>query len=483
MKKILVLALLALAPMTLNATPTRLLAIDNMNQIVPDDWDATTYYSLSPNFKNHWYADSYASGKSFAWAFLDIKIGTLVVWYNKDFEGGPVYDAAAAVSSIGITESPFGTDVVNAWEPREYRIKAPDTKLGLGYAMEVLDNLNLGLCFRLARQNNTKDIDFRDGNGNGTSLGSSTAYQSTLGYPVLGVANVGNRQNDNALLLSPQFSYNGESFTLDAKFDMFWPGIDNAHTESLISGSSTGSVTQTLKDKNRMNWAAKPKLRYMFSPNSSLMLRGSYGKLDLSADHRVTGAFSGPAFNAFQAAGYDFTDASQDTGIDVWDAFLGVVNSWGKGKGLVTWGIGVTGQTLKLAGTTFQTAATAASYNDVVKNVVTNLTDNKLTVPVVIGTELSLTPWCKARGSVQRNFFTATSTNTVAENYNNSGVLTSRKTTDVSSDFLKEWAFNTGFGLNFGQFSWDTALNTTFLASSNAAFTNPLFQSSFTYEF
>ncbi len=65
-----------------------MLTTDNLNQIVPDDWDATTYYSLSPNFKNHWYADSYPSGKSLGWAFVDIGIGTLVVWYNKPFEGG-----------------------------------------------------------------------------------------------------------------------------------------------------------------------------------------------------------------------------------------------------------------------------------------------------------------------------------------------------------------------------------------------------------
>ena len=72
MKKFLALALLAailLGPGLAHATDTRLLTVDNMNQIVPDDWDATTYYSLSPHFKNQWYADQYSTGKSLGWAF------------------------------------------------------------------------------------------------------------------------------------------------------------------------------------------------------------------------------------------------------------------------------------------------------------------------------------------------------------------------------------------------------------------------------
>ncbi len=66
MKKLLTLALLLAllgGPKAAQATPTRLLTTDNMNQIVPDDWDATTYYSLSP-LQNHWYADQYATYKS-----------------------------------------------------------------------------------------------------------------------------------------------------------------------------------------------------------------------------------------------------------------------------------------------------------------------------------------------------------------------------------------------------------------------------------
>jgi hypothetical protein len=292
-----------------------------------------------------------------------------------------------------------------------------------------------------------------------------------------------NAQDENALLFSPQFSYQGESVAMDFKFDMFWPTVDNKHSEDVFNGSDTGSVTQTLKDKGRMNWFAKPKLRYSLNPTSSLVLRGSYGKLDLSTEHRVKGSFSG-TFTGNLANSYDLKDSDNEFGVDLWDAFLGVVKTWDKGKGLVVWGVGANGTTVKTLATSYQTRSGATVYEDTVKAQVNDVTDTKIAVPVLIGSELSLAPWCKVRGSVQRNFFTATSTKTVAENYLADGTLSDRKNSAVSSDFGKDWAMNTGFGFNFGQFSWDTAMNLGFLASPAATgFINPLYQSSFTYEF
>jgi hypothetical protein len=490
MKKLLLLALLALTPLALRATPTRLLTLDNMQQLVPDDWDATTYYSLSPHFKNHWYADSYANGKSFGWAFLDVYVGTLVLWYNKDFEGGASYSLAQAFNqpNIGLSSVAFGTDSLSVVEPREMRIQSPDTKLGLGYALEVTDSLNLALCFRLAQLNQVKDSDFADGAGAPQSLGTSSAYYTTApGFgsmaSVASVSKYGNSQNENAMLLSPQFSYQGDSLALDAKFDMFWPTVDNKHTEEVFNGSDRGSVQQALKDKGRMNWFIKPKLRYSLGPNSSLVLRGSYGKLDLSTEHRVQGSFTG-TFIGNLANSYDLKDSDNEFGVDLWDAFFGMVKTWEKGKGLVVWGVGANGTTVKVLATSFQTRSGASAYDDTVRAVVNDVTDIKLAVPVLIGSELSLAPWCKVRGMVQRNFFTATSTKTISDTYLSDGTLGSRKNSSVSSDFGKDWAMNTGFGFNFGQFSWDTAMNLGFLANAGTVgFINPLYQSSFTYEF
>jgi hypothetical protein len=487
MKKLLLLALLALAP-ALRATPTRLLTTDNLNQIVPDDWDATTYYSLSPNFKNHWYADSYPTGKSLGWGFLDIGIGTLVLWFNKPFEAGTLYDAASGLSPLGVTNTAFSANLVNAWEPREKRIQTPDNKIALGYALQVTDDLNLGFCFRLAQLDNTKDADSQDGNGAaGAPFGPSAGYQTTLGsaaYNGLNTVKYANTQAGNGLVCSPQFSYLGSSIDLDFKFDMVWAGVNNSHSESLVNGVDSGTITQTLKDQGRMSWYARPKLRYMLDNTSSIVVRVSYGQLDLSTLHHVTGSFSGAGFTPEEQAGYDLTDSDQEMAVTQWDSTLGLLKTWNKGKDLVLWGLVPSGQTVHLVATSYQTRGTATSFNDVVRN---NVQDNTYTtwqIPIVMGTELSLSPWCKARSVVQRNLFADSDTKTRSDQYSNADVLVSRGLTSVTSDFNPGWVFNNGFGLSFGQFSWDTALNLSFLASANnAAFVNPLYQSSFTYEF
>ncbi len=85
---------------------------------------------------------------------------------------------------------------------------------------------------------------------------------------------------------------------------------------------------------------------------------------------------------------------------------------------------------------------------------------------------------------VQRNLFASSHTNTETDHYINTDVLTSRGLSSISTDFNPGWVFNNGFGFDFGQFSWDTALNLNFLAAANSTvFVNPLYQSSFTYEF
>lgn len=471
----------------LSATPTRLLTVDNLNQVVPDDWDATTYYSLSPNFQNHWYADVYDDGRNFGWAFLDIKIGTLVIWYNKDFEGNPVFDTAAAKSTIGLNKTAFGTNLVNAVEPREYRLQDPDTKLGLGYAYPLLEDLTLALCFRLAQVDNSNETSVQLGGP--SDLGRSTGYSvngAVLGAnfaSVTHVSHVKDAQSENAILLSPQFSYNADRFTIDAKFDMFWPTVNNRHDEDVFENATNyGSTTQTLKDRGKMNWFAKPKLRYMLDRESSLVLRASYGKLDLGTDHRVKGDFQG-SFGAL-SNGYEFNDATQDCTLDLIDSFLGYVKTWDKGRDLVTCGVGFNQTTVRALGSTYQLRGGASSYNDVVLASSSDLSDVSWAVPVMLGGELSLTNWAKARAVLQRNFFTNDDSKTVTKTYDDQGVALTQRTSESTTDFGKGWAFNTGFGLSFGSFDWDTALNLGSLASPNGTgMVNPLYQSSFTYAF
>jgi hypothetical protein len=487
MRKLLFGLLLALlVPRILPATPTRILTIDNGNMIVPDDWDATYYYSRSPAFNNHWYIDTYANGKSLSWAFLDINIGTLVVWFNKEYEGGALYSALATNGAgLGFSATDFSTDVSTAWEPRENRLKAPDNKLALGLAVPVMDSLTLGLCFRLAQLTNIKNFDNQDGTGGPVSLSiSSATYEGTL-YPALYVNKYGNTQSSDGLVISPQISFDTDRFSFDAKYDMVWSGIDNKHTEEVSDGLGTrsGTITQTLKDKERLSWYLKPKLRFMLNDRSSLMLRGTLGHLDLSADHRVAGTFSGSAFSAAQLAGYDHIDATADMGIDQWDLFGGWLNTWDGGKNLVVIGVGGNGQTAKVLATQYQQKAGGSSYNDLTAQSVTDVTDTKWAVPLVMGTELTLNKWLKGRGMVSRNLFTLANTKTVVETFNSAGVKQSRKAGEVGSDYGPGWVLGTGFGMNFGQLSWDIALNTGFLAANNTVFTNPLYQSSFTYEF
>jgi hypothetical protein len=496
MKKFFTLALLVAlvgGPGLARATDTRLLTVDNMNQIVPDDWDATTYYSLSPHFKNHWYADQYSTGKSLGWAFVDVGIGTLVVWFNKPFEGSSLYDAATGFSPAavaGLNATAFSTDTVNAWEPKEKRIKTPDNKVALGYAIEATDDLNFAVCFRLADLNSSKEVSDQDGNGNpGALLGASTAYQSTLGsaaYNALQTYKYGSAQGSTGMVVSPQFSYTGENSTLDFKFDMIWAGINNTHSEDLLDNGTgdKGSIDQSLKDKGRMSWYFRPKYRYMFDNSDSMVLRVSYGQLDLSTTHHVQGSFSGPGLSAQELAGYDLVDSDENLNIQQADATIGYLKTWNKGKNLLLWGFVPSAQILHLNAISYQTRGGATSYNDVVRAGQQDIVDTSWNLPLVLGTEITLAPWCKVRSVVQRSWYAYSGDKSVKDTFDSSDQRTSSIETDTATDSITGWVFNTGLGFNVGSLGWDVALNTGALAAAAGANTvNPLFQSSFTYEF
>jgi hypothetical protein len=132
----------------------------------------------------------------------------------------------------------------------------------------------------------------------------------------------------------------------------------------------------------------------------------------------------------------------------------------------------------------YQVAATPASFDDLSLAKTVDATVTKFELPVFMGAELGLTQWCKARGMVSRNFYSQDSSNVVTETFNSSGVSTGKTTSKTADDVNPAWTVAMGFGFYFGNFSWDTALNSKLLGSANgAAFVNPLYQSSFTYQF
>lgn len=472
------------------ATPTRILTIDNGNQIVPDDWDATIYYSLSPNFKDHFYFDQYNDGSSFGWAFLDLKLATLVVWWNKPFEGGALYDSAVSKGSLlGYSSTAFATNSAYAFESKEKRIAAPDNKVAIGLAVPVSDALNLAVCFRLARLSDIAQGENLGVGGAPSVFSGNTSTASLINdpsyYPSLGVWKYENQQASNGMVVSPTFSYFGQRFTLSTKFDMIWTGVDNSHSEELLgSGSQTGSVTQTLKEKGTLSWAIKPHFRYELDADSSLVLRGSYAKLGINTEHRIQGSFSGSFGSAKQLAGYDYVDGSQALEAVPWEAVVGLLKTWEHGKHSLVLGAGANGETDTVLNQAYQAPSSAASYNDISRVRKVEATVNKLQVPVFMGAELGLKPWAKVRGMISRNFYSTDETISADESYDSAGNVSARSKTRTADDSNPAWKVAMGFGLNFGSFSWDTALNSGVLgAPTGAAFVNPLYQSSFTFAY
>lgn len=486
LKSVILAALLALAAPAF-ATPTRVREIDHYNLIVPDDYDGTYYYSLSPNFVNHWYVDYYSDGTSLGWAFLNVGVGDLVIWWNKAYEAGSLYTGlSGGAASLGLNGTAFAVDTLNAWEPREKRVAVPDNKLALGYALPVSDSLTLALCFRLAEANAQKDFDQSGPNGAPILLGASTAaYMASL-YGGMQTSKYWNTQGSNALLLSPQFSWAGRSLAVDCKVDMIWNGIDNKHSEEVHDAGLTqvGTVTQTLKDHGTLSWQAKPRVRYMLNDSDSLVLRGTYGKLGLGADHHITGSFTGAGLTAAQQAGLDQTDSTSDLGLEVWDGFLGYLKTWDHGKDLLVMGAGANGTNTSLSLRSYQPRAGGVNFNDLTALNSTDSYGSLWAVPFIMGTELTLKPWLRGRASVSRNLFNGGSTATRSDSFAASGALASHSVTTTGSDAADAWWAGAGFGFYFGALTWDIALDNSFLASATgAAMANPLLQSSFTYDF
>ena len=231
-----------------------------------------------------------------------------------------------------------------------------------------------------------------------------------------------------------------------------------------------------------MGWAVKPHLRWMLNRNDSLVLFGSYASLGLNTDHRLQGSFGGTGLSAMQLAGYDHVDASQELAVRPWQALAGLVHSFDNARSLVVLGVGAEGESGSVLNRSWQIRGTPSSFNDLVPLRRHETRTEKLQVPVLMGAEVALRPWVKARGMVTRNFFRSDRSTVSDEAYSNTGALSSRKKSDSSDSVGPDWKAVLGFGLDFGAFKWDLAVNSGLLGSaSGAAFVNPLYQSSFAF--
>jgi hypothetical protein len=462
------------------ATPTRVLAIDGQNQLVPDDWDAVYYYSLAPNFKNHFYVDVYPDGTGSAWAFLDVSLGTLVIWWNKAYEGKGLFDAHSGIGNgLGLSALSLDATAANPWEPLEKRLLSPDSKLALGWGMPVTDGLNLGFCLRYAQSDLVRDSSAQSG---AAAFGASAgAYQGSE-YAGFNTTAYQNRQSSSGWILVPQLSYAAEKLTFDGKVEFILQDVANRHEESLDDGgSAVGTLTHELLDRPKMAWHAKGKLRYQAAPEFSWVLRGDYGVLGLDLEHRVKGAFSG-ALSARQLAGFDHVDASQAFSLKPWSAMLGAVKSLERGKHLLVLGIGANGATSLTRTESFQPRSGGAGIDALAPASVAETATEAWAVPLIFGGEATLASWCRARLHVSRNFFAGERTLKSAETYDATGALIGRVSGENGSSESAAWAFNSGLGLQYGRFAWDALLSTQVLAGAGA-FSDPLLQSSFTFTF
>jgi hypothetical protein len=486
MLKLLFLAL-ALLPLGLKATPTRALTLDSQQMLVADDYDATIYYHLAPNFKDHFYVDLLNSGKALGWAFLDVKIGTLVLWWNKDAAGKPLFDGLASGNKLGYQSLDLTSNTGNAHAPLEGWIKEPQVKLSAGYAMELTQRMNLGLCVQWATLDQTRDAATVDGSGAAIVAGapnSLSRYLSSYYTSNLKTTSYKNTQEASGLTGAVSLGINAERYALDIKAEAMKNGINNVHQEEDrdVAGTMSGSVTQGLKDKGALSWLAMGKMRVPMS-EGALILRGGYFNYDFSTQHTQKGSFSGTGFaSPEELAGFDHVDAEENYTVKNWDSMVGWTHAFDKTRGMLVLGLGMN-DSLSRQEDLLYGPRPGGSYNSLLTQSRSITINEAFAVPLVIGAELEISKFAKCSGSAIHNLYGTNSSTTVSEAFDSSsGALASRTDTRATSDANLGWHFNTGLGLYFGSFSWDMAINTAFLASSGG-WVNPAYQSTLGWGF
>jgi hypothetical protein len=480
---------LVLLPWNAQASPTRALTLDSQQMLIADDFDATIYYHLAPNFKNHLYVDVLNGGGSVGWAFLDVKYGTLVLWWNKEAGATPLFEGVAQGNTLGYQARDLAANTGNAHAPLEGWIRAPETKLSGGYAMALTDRINLGLCAQWASLNQSRDAAATDASGAplfSAALPSQSRYFSSPGYyQNLSVTSYKNMQVSNSLGTAVSLGIQAERYALDIKGETLMNSLNNSHEEKIsdAGGTMQGTVTQGLKDKGTLSWLTMGKLRVPFD-DGALVLRGGYFNFDLSTQHTQTGSFSGSAFaNADQLAGFDHVDADEAYSVKKWDAMIGWTQGFDKNRSMVVLGIGMNSQLVRQDDTLYapKSGGPTVKYNDLSKLSRSETVTESMALPLVMGAEMEIAKFAKCSGSVMRDVIGSSMTKVTTETFDSSnGNLTARTTTQSGSDLNSGWQFNTGLGLYFGSFSWDFAVNSAFFASSGG-WVNPAYQSTLSW--
>jgi hypothetical protein len=495
MLKCLLLAL-ALAPLGLHATPTRALTVDDQQMLVPDDYDATIYYHLAPYYNNHLYVEADDDGTERGWAFLDIKVGTLILWWNKQSEATPAFDALASGNKLGYKAMDLEANTGNAYAPLEGWIGAPQVKASLGYAYQFSQAFSAALCFQYATLDQTRNSASEDANGANTlapGLPLSLSRYMTMGagyYNDLTVTSYANTQSSSELALAPSIGINTANYALDLKAEAIFNHINNTHQEDLTdtNGDMQGNITQGLRDEDKLSWFAMGKLRIPMNLGA-LVLRGGYFDYDFSTQHTEQGSFSGSGFsNSGQLAGFGNVcgpqvDAEENLIVKNWNAMLGWTESIDKVQGLLVIGLGVNGSRTSQEDILYQprTGGSMINYDDLVRETRNNTETDTLAVPLVMGTEVVLAKFMRCRGSVSRNIYASVDSATAQDNYfSNSGSLSGQQLAQNNSDQNSQWDVNAGLGFYFGAFIWDIAVNDAFLASEDGL-ANIAYQSTLTW--
>lgn len=485
---------LLLLPFALAASPTRVLTLDNQQMLVTDDSDATIYYHLAPNFKDHFYVDVLNSGKTLGWAFLDVKVGTLVLWWNKDYNNKTVYDQLVSGNKLGYTYADLNSSTGNAYAPLERWIKAPEVKLSVGYALELGDSATLGLCFQYAGVNQTRDSASTDGEGNPLQTGSPLSLSRYLStgtagfYNNLTVTSYKNTQSSTGMSFAPSLGINASNFSIDAKAEAFENSLNNSHSEDVANaaGDRMGTVTQGLKDEGKLSWLAMGKFRMPFK-SGNLIIRGGYRNFDFSTQHTQKGAFSGTGFaTAQELAGFDHVDAEEILTQKIWDSMLGYTMDFNKSRGMLVLGLGLNGNSTHQEDILYgpRTGGGPIDYNALATQT-RNVADSDLiAAPLLLGAEMEIAKFAKCSGVVSHNVYSSSTAKNVSETYSTGtgNPLQSRTTTQGVTDQTPSWTLGTGLGLYFGSFTWDMAVNTGLLASSGNI-VNPAYQSSLGWGF
>lgn len=482
MLRALILALALLAP-GLQATPTRSLTLDNSQMLVPDDTDATIYYHLAHNFKNRLYVDALNGGRERAWAFVDLNVGTVALWLNKDYGAKGLFDGVDGNGKLGYLHQDLSSNTGNAQAPLEGWIRDPRLKLAGGFDYEVSEYLHLALCVQWAGTHQVRDSSASDGAGSPVLMGPSLSRYMASGYsPGMQVSRYANTQDSSGLGIAPSIGFATEKLAADLKYETVSNGLNNVHEEKVADagGTRSGTVTQSLKDKGKGSWLTMGKLRIPFKAGA-LVLRGGYFDYDFSTQHSQKGSFSGSGFTAAELAGFDHVDAEENFTVKSWDSMLGWTMNSDNSRGMVVFGLGANASSTRREDIVNSPRAGGTGFNDLVKSARNEYQNDSFAVPMLMGAEVEISKFAKWSGAASHNVISGSKTKSTADTYAaTTGALSSRTILQSESDADGGWKFATGLGFYFGSLTWDIAVNDSFLASSGG-WVNPAYQSTLSW--